>query len=96
MTLLTRGKKPVTFKIPDDTDDAYARYKGAVKHIAVDRQDTSALAEALSDKAFDGAPRVTAGHTAAAHLSPVHAVPVLRLGAGAVLCWPGRHARLSF
>ena len=54
VTLLTRGKKPVTFQIPDDTDDAYARYKDAVKHIAVDRQDTPALAEALSDKAFDG------------------------------------------
>ena len=65
MTLLTRGKKPVTFQIPDDTDDAYARYKDAVKHIAVDRQDTPALAEALSDKAFDGV-LVSAGHIAAA------------------------------
>ena len=55
VTLLTRGKKPVTFQIPDDTDDAYARYKGAVQHIAVDRQDTPALTDALSGKGFDGA-----------------------------------------
>ncbi|KAK9822664.1 hypothetical protein WJX81_005883 [Elliptochloris bilobata] len=53
VTLLTRGKKPVTFQIPDDSDDAYARYKDAVQHIAVDRQDTPALADALSGKAFD-------------------------------------------
>ncbi len=55
VTLLTRGKKPVTFQIPDDTDDAYAAYKGAVQHIAVDRQDTPALTDALSGKGFDGA-----------------------------------------
>ena len=56
VTLLTRGKKPVTFQIPDDTDDEYAAYKAAVQHIAVDRQDTPALMDALSGKAFDGAP----------------------------------------
>ena len=85
VTLLTRGKKPVTFQIPDDTDDAFARYKGAVKHIAVDRQDTSALAEALSDKAFDGAPDLTAAMLLPRQ-SPRTCTPALRLGAGAAWC----------
>lgn len=54
MTLLTRGKKEVTFQIPDDTDESYASYKSAVKHIAADRKDKDALAEKLSGKGFDG------------------------------------------
>ena len=54
MTLLTRGKKDITFQIPDDTDDSYAQYKSAVKHIAADRKDKDALAEKLSSKKFDG------------------------------------------
>ena len=54
MTLLTRGKKDVTFQIPDDTDDSYAQYKSAVKHIAADRKDKGVLAEKLSGKGFDG------------------------------------------
>ena len=54
MTLLTRGKKDVTFQIPDDTDESYAQYKSAVKHIAADRKDKDALAEKLSGKGFDG------------------------------------------
>jgi len=54
VTLLTRGKKEVTFQIPDDTDESYASYKSAVKHIAADRKDKDALAEKLSGKGFDG------------------------------------------
>ena len=54
MTLLTRGKKEITFQIPDDTDESYAQYKSAVKHIAADRKDKDALAEKLSGKGFDG------------------------------------------
>ncbi|CAL5229924.1 g13349 [Coccomyxa viridis] len=53
VTLLTRGKKDITFQIPDDTDDSYAQYKSAVKHIAADRKDKDALAEKLSSKKFD-------------------------------------------
>ena len=93
VTLLTRGKKPVTFQIPDDTDDAYARYKDAVKHIAVDRQDTPALAEALSDKAFDGVP-LSGGHIAAA--PPQHKRSCAPPGRWScpVLAWPPCTAEL--
>lgn len=52
VTLLTRGKKPVTFQIPDDTDESYATYAAAVKHIACDRSDPEAMKAALSGKGF--------------------------------------------
>ena len=54
VTLLTRGKKDVTFQIPDDTDESYANYKSAVKHVASDRKDKEMLKEKLSGKTFDG------------------------------------------
>lgn len=38
VTLYTRGKKPVTYKIADDTEDGYYRFSRSVKHIAGDRQ----------------------------------------------------------
>lgn len=47
VTLLTRGKSPVTAQIPDDTDDSYAEYASKVKHIACDRKDAEAMKEAL-------------------------------------------------
>lgn len=55
VTLLTRGKKPITFEIPDDTPDSYARYAASVKHIAADRKDPDAMVRALSGQRFDGA-----------------------------------------
>ena len=55
VTLLTRGKKPVTFQIPDDTDSSYKEFQSAVQHIACDRTDTSAIQEKLGGKNFDGA-----------------------------------------
>jgi hypothetical protein len=54
VTLLTRGKKEVTYPIPDDTDESYAAYKAAIKHIAADRQDGNALKEKLAGRSFDG------------------------------------------
>jgi hypothetical protein len=54
VTLLTRGKTPVTQQIPDDTDESYARYKAAVKHIAADRSDYPALVQKLKNYKFDG------------------------------------------
>ena len=54
VTLLTRGKKDVTFQIPDDTDESYANYKSAVKHVASDRKDKEMLKEKLAGKTFDG------------------------------------------
>ena len=54
VTLLTRGKKEVTYQIPDDTDESYAAYKSAVKHIAADRKDKSILDDKLAGKKFDG------------------------------------------
>ena len=54
VTLLTRGKKPVTFQIPDDTDAGYASYAAAVKHIACDRQDVEGMKAALGGKGFEG------------------------------------------
>lgn len=52
VTLLTRGKKPVTFQIPDDTDQSFAKYAAAVKHIAADRSDHESLKAAISGKGF--------------------------------------------
>ncbi|BDA44971.1 probable UDP-glucuronic acid decarboxylase 1 [Coccomyxa sp. Obi] len=53
VTLLTRGKKEVTYQIPDDTNESYAAYKSAVKHIAADRKDKSMLDDKLAGKKFD-------------------------------------------
>ncbi len=55
VTLLTRGKKAVTYQIPDDTDASYAKYAAAVKHIACDRMDNDAVRAALKGKGFQGA-----------------------------------------
>ena len=54
VTLLTRGKKPVTFQIPDDTESSYADYQKAIQHIAADRSDPDGLKQAISGKGFDG------------------------------------------
>lgn len=54
VTLLTRGKKPITEQIPDDTPESYARYAASVKHIASDRKDPDAMIRALSGQRFDG------------------------------------------
>lgn len=54
VTLLTRGKKPVTFQIPDDTDQGFEQYKSSVKHIAADRTDAEALKQQLSGAGFQG------------------------------------------
>jgi nucleoside-diphosphate-sugar epimerase len=53
VTLLTRGKAPITSQIPDDTDASYAEYKKAVKHAKADRKDTDAVKEAVAGKNFD-------------------------------------------
>lgn len=55
VTLLTRGKSPVTQQIPDDTDDSFAKYEAAIKHIACDRKDADAVKEKLSGAGFQGA-----------------------------------------
>jgi hypothetical protein len=52
VTLLTRGKKPVTYQIPDDTDESFAAYAAAVKHLACDRSDPEAMKAALTGKGF--------------------------------------------
>ena len=54
VTLLTRGKKPVTSQIPDDTDQGFEQYKSTVKHIAADRTDADALKQQLSGAGFQG------------------------------------------
>ncbi|KAL4458794.1 hypothetical protein ABPG75_013659 [Micractinium tetrahymenae] len=53
VTLLTRGKKPVTYRIPDDTDASYERFASSVKHIACDRTDAVAMKAALANKGFE-------------------------------------------
>lgn len=52
VTLLTRGKKPIAFQIPDDTDASYAEFSSKVKHIACDRSDPEAMKAALSGSGF--------------------------------------------
>ena len=55
VTLLTRGKTPITSQIPDDTDATFKSYTDAIKHIAVDRKDEAAVKEKLSSGGFEGA-----------------------------------------
>lgn len=54
VTLLTRGKSPITSQIPDDTDDSFKQYVDAVKHIATDRKDAGGVKEKLSSGGFEG------------------------------------------
>ena len=54
VTLLTRGKKPITSPIPDDTDASFAAYAAAVRHVAADRSDPEAVKAALAGKGFQG------------------------------------------
>lgn len=53
VTLMTRGKSPITTKIPDDTDEYYASYSKAVRHIACDRKDSGAVESKLKNESFD-------------------------------------------
>ena len=53
VTLLTRGKSPVTTQIPDDTDEYYAEYAKAINHIACDRKDADAVAGKLKELGLD-------------------------------------------
>lgn len=54
VTLLTRGKAPITQQIPDDDDEvSYNAYKAAVEHAKADRKDTDAVKSALAGKQFD-------------------------------------------
>ena len=63
VTLLTRGKKPVTSQIPDDSGDSFEKYKSAVKHIACDRTDGDALKQQLSGAGFQGIEAATSIET---------------------------------
>lgn len=54
VTLLTRGKAPVKFQIPDDTDASFKAYSDAVKHIAADRKDEGLLKDKLAGGGFEG------------------------------------------
>lgn len=51
---MTRGKSPVTFQIPDDTDATFKQYEDSVKHIACDRKDEGAVKDKLSSGGFEG------------------------------------------
>eukprot|EP00899_Mesostigma_viride_P001796 jgi/Mesvir1/11617/Mv00023-RA.1 len=53
VTLLTRGKSPITQQIPDDTPSGYASFKSKIKHIACDRTDAEKLKAALRYTKFD-------------------------------------------
>ncbi|PRW59559.1 chloroplast stem-loop-binding [Chlorella sorokiniana] len=53
VTLLTRGKKPVTFRIPDDTDESFERFASSIKHIACDRTDAAAMKQLLGNQGFE-------------------------------------------
>ena len=54
VTLLTRGKAPITQKLVTESDADYAAYKGAIKHVAADRKDYDGLKAKLSSMPFDG------------------------------------------
>ena len=53
VTLLTRGKAPITTQLADESDADYAAYKGAVKHLAADRKDFEGLKEKLAGSGFE-------------------------------------------
>ena len=75
VTLLTRGKKPVTSQIPDDSDESFEKYKSAVKHIAADRTDADALKQQLSGAGFQGVKPASQ----ALHVGPVVLISMLEL-----------------
>lgn len=52
VTLYTRGKKAVTHKIADDTEEGYQKFSSAIKHIAGDRQDAEDVKAKLAGKGF--------------------------------------------
>ena len=52
VTLLTRGKKAITFQLPDESDEEYAKYTSAIKHIAADRSSPDAIKAALTGTGF--------------------------------------------
>lgn len=52
MTLYTRGKKAITYKIADDTEAGYAGFQRSVKHIAGDRQDFADVEAKLKGSGF--------------------------------------------
>lgn len=52
VTLFTRGKTPVTQKIPGETDSAYRAYSSKVKHIKGDRGDAEGVKSLLKGKGF--------------------------------------------
>ena len=54
VTLLTRGKAPITQKLVTESDADYTAYKGAIKHVAADRKDYDGLKAKLSSMPFDG------------------------------------------
>lgn len=52
VTLFTRGKKEVTYQIPDDTDESYKEFASKVKHIKGDRKEFDDLKSKLSGQGF--------------------------------------------
>ncbi len=52
MTLYTRGKKPISERIADDTDASYAKFSSSIKHIAGDRQDSADVISKLKGSGF--------------------------------------------
>ena len=69
VTLLTRGKSPVTQQIPDDTDESFAKYQAAVKHIACDRKDAEAVKDKISSAGFQGELHLCCKDTHLSHYS---------------------------
>jgi len=53
VTLMTRGKAPITQQIPDDTDSSYAAYKDAVQHAKADRTDADGVKAAIGGQQWD-------------------------------------------
>eukprot|EP00879_Flechtneria_rotunda_P029242 GHRR01031547.1.p1 GENE.GHRR01031547.1~~GHRR01031547.1.p1 ORF type:complete len:321 (-),score=91.40 GHRR01031547.1:341-1303(-) len=52
VTLYTRGKKAITYKIADDSEAGYRRFSSSVKHIAGDRKDFDDVRRKLSGSGF--------------------------------------------
>ncbi|KIZ07149.1 hypothetical protein MNEG_0796 [Monoraphidium neglectum] len=52
VTLYTRGKKAITYKIADDTAAGYDQFAKSVKHIAGDRQDFADVEAKLKGRGF--------------------------------------------
>uniref|UniRef100_A0A2P2KUC7 NAD-dependent epimerase/dehydratase domain-containing protein n=1 Tax=Rhizophora mucronata TaxID=61149 RepID=A0A2P2KUC7_RHIMU len=53
VTLFTRGKAPITQRLPGESDQGYADFSSKILHLKGDRKDSEFVKSSLSAKGFD-------------------------------------------